>query len=157
MEEKFRPIVEHIFNNWTALQLAVEHSMGGPNSRNLAVDFVDEIARYCVEEANVDVSDIQDELEGVMDEWFDTLCEDNSPAEIANLLFRFLSLLRDGNTAQCELEYQNLPTCKLWLSKPQPAPKSEATCSNNSQEQDSTDVPMEEDSEWTEVKSRKRR
>lgn len=33
-----------------------------------------------MEETNIEASDIQDELEGVMDEWFDTLCEDNSPA-----------------------------------------------------------------------------
>lgn len=35
LETKFKTAVEHIFNNWTALQLAVEHSMGGPTSHQV--------------------------------------------------------------------------------------------------------------------------
>lgn len=31
----FRQVVERIFSNWTALKLAVEHSMGGPNSKQV--------------------------------------------------------------------------------------------------------------------------
>lgn len=35
MEEAFTRVVQHVFNNWTALKLAVEHSMGGPNSKQV--------------------------------------------------------------------------------------------------------------------------
>lgn len=35
MEEAFGKIVEQIFNNWSALKLAVDHSMGGPNSKQV--------------------------------------------------------------------------------------------------------------------------
>lgn len=37
MEEPFTKIVTQIFNNWTALKLAVEHSMGGPNSKQVNI------------------------------------------------------------------------------------------------------------------------
>jgi len=163
MENKFRTIVEQIFNNWTGLQLAVEHSMAGPNSKQVAIQCVDYMTQYCLNEPNVQISDIQEALEDIMDEEFDTMCEDNSPSEIASLLHRFLLLLKEGNTTQCDLEYQNLPTCKLWLSKPQPEP-SQPQVGESSNMQDAelnnsstNDVPMEQDSEWTEVKSRRKR
>lgn len=35
MEEPFTKVVSQIFNNWTALRLAVDHSMGGPNSKQV--------------------------------------------------------------------------------------------------------------------------
>lgn len=35
MEEAFCKVVQHIFNNWSALKLAVDHSMGGSNSRQV--------------------------------------------------------------------------------------------------------------------------
>lgn len=35
MEEAFNRVVHHIFNNWTALKLAVEHSDSGINSKEV--------------------------------------------------------------------------------------------------------------------------
>lgn len=35
MEVAFKNVVERIFSNWTALKLAVDHNMGGPNSRQV--------------------------------------------------------------------------------------------------------------------------
>jgi len=161
MEAKFQTIVEHIFNNWTGLQLAVEHGMAGPNSRQVALECMDYMTQYCLNEQNVQISDIQDVLEDIMDEEFDTVCEDNSPTEIANLLHRFLLLLKEGNITQCDLEYQNLPTCKLWLSKPHPEVSTpgvgESSIPQEPKPQGTDETPMEEDSEWTEVKSRRRK
>lgn len=39
MDVAFKKVVEHIFNNWSALQLAVDHSMGGPNSKQVRLTF----------------------------------------------------------------------------------------------------------------------
>jgi len=36
MEEAFTKIVSQILNNWTALKLAVDHSMGGPHSKQVS-------------------------------------------------------------------------------------------------------------------------
>lgn len=35
MEDTFQQVAERIFSNWTALKLAVEHNMGGPNGRQV--------------------------------------------------------------------------------------------------------------------------
>lgn len=156
MDSKYRVIVEQIFNNWSALQLAIEHDMGGPNSREVVTQCVDYITQFCLSEPNLQVSDIREALEDIMDEEFDTICEDNSPLEIANLLYRFLLLLKEGNLTQCEQEYQNLPTCKSLFpvsqSSPQPASSNSEALPSESQV-----TPMEEDSEWTEIKSHRRK
>lgn len=146
MEEAFGKIVTHIFNNWSALKLAVDHSMGGPNSKQVllkysnmiyritcyylqtAVDCMNYMTQFCLYENNLDIYKIQEALEDLMDEEFETICEDDSPKgmskikfnfklynfdkfpEIAAILFRFVQLMRDGNLQQCEEEFQKLPT-----------------------------------------------
>lgn len=35
MEAVFKTVVERIFSNWTALKLAVDHNMGGPNGHQV--------------------------------------------------------------------------------------------------------------------------
>lgn len=35
MEVVFKNVVERILSNWTALKLAVDHNMGGPNSHQV--------------------------------------------------------------------------------------------------------------------------
>lgn len=158
MDSKYRVIVEQILNNWSALRLAIEHDMCGPNSREVVAQCVDYITQFCLNEPNLQVSDIREALEDIMDEEFDTICEDNSPLEIANLLYRFLLLLKEGNFAQCEQEYQNLPTFKslppATQSPPQPA---HASSNSESLVSESQVTPMEEDSEWTEIKSRRKK
>lgn len=149
MEEAFGKILERIFNNWFALKLAVDHSMGGPNSKQVgkvtiptpneihlacfqtAIDCMNYMVQYCLYENDIDVYMIQKTLEDIMDEKFDTICEDESPKgnilfqinvlgqlsicfdtilEIATILFRFVQLMKDGNLQQCEEEFQKLPT-----------------------------------------------
>ncbi|KAK4876504.1 hypothetical protein RN001_009010 [Aquatica leii] len=157
MEDKFRTIVEQIFNNWTAIRLAVEHGMGGPNSRQVAVECVDYMTQFCLNEATIQVSDIKEALEDILDEEFDTICEDNSPFEVASLLHRFSLLIKEGNLEQCELEYQNLPTCNPWLSNQTQMQSQPVEDVAGESEEINTATPMEEDSEWTTVKSRRKK
>ncbi|KAK9871433.1 hypothetical protein WA026_012808 [Henosepilachna vigintioctopunctata] len=162
MEEIFSKVVNQVFNNWTGLKLAVEHSLGGSNSLQVANDIKDYMVKYCLYESNVQVEDIQDALDDIMDEEFNTICEDNSTKDISIILFRFLQLIRENNLAQLEIEMNSLPTASSeWLTV--------STCSKlNSSCQDtvaaqrheseiSEETPMEQDSEWTTVKSKKKR
>ncbi|KAF5306706.1 hypothetical protein FQR65_LT07261 [Abscondita terminalis] len=163
MEDKYLTIVQQIFNNWTAIRLAVEHGMGGPNSPQVAEECVNYITQFCLNEPNVQISDIKEALEDILDEEFDTICEDNSPFEVASLLHRFLLLLKEGNLDQCELEYKNLPTCQSWLPSQlshimQSQAGEDAGQSNDTRDSVIEQVtPMEEDPEWTTVKSRRKK
>lgn len=79
MEEAFSKVVENIFNNWSALKLAVNHSMGGSNSKQTAKECMSYMVQYCLYEHDIDVYKIQEALEDIMDEEFETICEDDSP------------------------------------------------------------------------------
>lgn len=96
INELFKRSVEQIFNNWTALQLAVEHSMGGPTSQQVcekfvmnyntlylisqtAIEMMNWVTSYCLDQPDPQVEDITDTLEDILDEEFETICEDQSP------------------------------------------------------------------------------
>ncbi|CAH2005870.1 unnamed protein product [Acanthoscelides obtectus] len=177
-EEAFTKIVQHIFNNWTALRLAVEHSMGGCDSKQTALDFMNYMVQFCLYERNVDVGKIQEALEDILDEEFETICEDGSTQEVAVVLHKFLKLLRDGNLQDCETEYQKLPTINAeWLkSNIEQVKKTmlETSSSSEDEEEQNTstarpttnqrppslptvnETPMDEDG-WTEVRNKKKR
>ncbi|KAJ8967075.1 hypothetical protein NQ317_018656 [Molorchus minor] len=158
MEEPFTRVVQQIFNNWAALKLAVEHSMGGPDSKQTAIECMNYMVQFCLYETNVDVDSIQEALEDIMDEEFETICEDNSPKEIALVLFKFLQLFRAGDLAQCEIEYQKLPVMNTeWLrqSKTQ-VPHAAVVDDSSSEENNESETPMVEDG-WVEVKNRRKR
>lgn len=36
--DDFKPVVDLVLNNWTALQLAVEHGMGAPGGEKVIAD-----------------------------------------------------------------------------------------------------------------------
>lgn len=103
MENPYLPVVQRIFSNWTALQLAVEHHMAGAKSQEVcnfvhnykivvssikilqcAIEFVNYIANYC--STNCSSLDLQDVIEEVLDEEFDTICEDDSPKGCWNFI-----------------------------------------------------------------------
>ncbi|XP_068628904.1 pre-rRNA-processing protein TSR2 homolog [Battus philenor] len=115
--DDFKPIVDLVLNNWTALQLAVEHGMGAPGGEKTAQLMAVYIARYCVENI-VDRDDLTELLEDLMDEEFETVCHDNSPKEIASLLILYLGLLKDGHHDELRARIEAMPKCQKWLSEP---------------------------------------
>ncbi|XP_044268968.1 pre-rRNA-processing protein TSR2 homolog [Tribolium madens] len=162
MEEAFNRVVQHIFNNWTALKLAVEYSESGCNPKEVVNDFINYTTQYCLYESNVEPDGIQEALDDILDQEFDTICEDGSTKEIALLLYRFVDLLKQGNTQMFEEEYQKLPIGAMSSSKSIKSQNEDMSevCEANTSEpniEKTSEIPMEEDSEWTEVKSRRRR
>ncbi|KAL1517555.1 hypothetical protein ABEB36_001305 [Hypothenemus hampei] len=159
MEEQFTNLVSQIFNNWTALRLAVDHSMGGANSKQAALDFMNYMVQYCLYEQNIEIEGIQDALEDILDEEFETICEDDSPKQIAQILYNFVNLLKQGKTEEFELEFQKLPVINSnWLSQTQTQNVSNNMVSedSSSDSDENNETPMEQDG-WTEVKSRRKR
>ncbi|XP_044754581.1 pre-rRNA-processing protein TSR2 homolog [Coccinella septempunctata] len=156
MEEILGRIFDRIFNNWTALKLAVEYSQGSSNSLQVANEIKSYMVEYCSQNV-LEAEDIQDALDAIMDEEFDTICEDDSTKEISMIIHKFLQLLRENNLTQCEIELNQLPEAhEQWLTMPQiPQPRGQREDSDSSSDNETQDTPMEEDSEWTVVKRRK--
>lgn len=100
-QKMFKEIVENVFMRWTALKAAVEHGMGGKSGHQVkqnrifnltvhspynfdiyllqtAVESMNYVYEYCIGNDNVTQSEIQEILDEIMDQEFDTICEDNS-------------------------------------------------------------------------------
>lgn len=114
METCFREIVENIFNRWTALKLAVEHGMA-KNGVQTAIDFIDYTARECLASRKLDEIFIMDLLEDIMDEQFNTVCEDDSIKEVSTVLAKYFQLAKDGKIDTIRTELSQLPPCTNWI------------------------------------------
>ena len=52
--------------------------MGGRNGQQLAIEIMDYTHKYCVGNQNITQGELQDVIEQLMDEEFNTVCDDNS-------------------------------------------------------------------------------
>lgn len=145
----FRSAVTSVLNNWTALQLAVEHGMG---TRESAQSLVDYVIETFVSNDDISCEEMSDVLSEVMDSLFQTVCEDNSPDEVGALLWRFYQHHRVGETEKIKEMLSKLPPCQLWLCKPLDTAATPVKTRHLQSVPETMDV---EESEWTEVKSRR--
>lgn len=113
----FHGVVNKVLSNWTALNLAVEHGMGGPQSRQIASWMVDYMNEIFVENPNIEPYEVSDILSELMDNEFQTICDDNSPDEVGAELCRFFRLLREGQTELLNTELSKLQKCNLLQCK----------------------------------------
>uniref|UniRef100_A0A1A9X471 Pre-rRNA-processing protein TSR2 homolog n=1 Tax=Glossina brevipalpis TaxID=37001 RepID=A0A1A9X471_9MUSC len=151
-QKNFRVIVEKIFNNWQNLRLAVEHGMGGRHGQQVALEIMDYMYKYCIGNENISEGELQLVLEELMDEEFDTICEDGSITEICRHLLRYKQMSLQGQYNEIEIELNKLPSGEEWLS-----PGAKATCirvvNDSSSEDEATnteddmDIGMENESE----------
>lgn len=114
--EYLREIVEQIFNRWMALKIVVEHGVGGRDSHKTAIQIMDYMYEYCKTNApDLCESEIKETLDEIMDQEYDTLCDDNSIDEISGLLMKFVKMCRENNVAEIQTELSKLPPCTMWL------------------------------------------
>ncbi len=89
-----------ILGSWTALQLAVQNEWGGPYSGE-KFDWLKEqvIALFSTKGTKIEIDDLLDLLEGVLEEEFNTIAEDESCEEIAKMLLRLFHECINAKTA----------------------------------------------------------
>jgi pre-rRNA-processing protein TSR2 len=151
------PIIRSVFSRWTALQLAVSHSMGGPESEAKYEAFIEAFAQYLVRNARPSVSissmeqDIQEYLDEILDEEFNTVLDDGSSQELAQLFIRYIQLIQEGKLAdvQQELQIQHTTTPAMQMSVRN---KNEDDSSSSSDDADD-DNEMNEEQSTNESKS----
>lgn len=104
------PIIRSVFSRWTALQLAVAHSMGGPDSEAKYEAFIDAFGQYLIRNARPPISassleqDIQEYLDEILDEEFSTVLDDGSSQELAQLFVHYIQLIQQGKLADVQQE-----------------------------------------------------
>lgn len=115
-EELFRVAAGRVFNCWSALQLAVEHGMGGANGYTKAMGIIDAVVDLFKNKPNADWQEVADLLGDSMDDEFNTVCEDDSTDEVGLLLWEFYRHCCSGDRELVEQELQKLPSGN-WLNK----------------------------------------
>jgi len=112
----YKNIVEEIFNRWTALKLAVDNGMHIENNGVQAcLEIVNYIVDYCLNTNGLHESDLEETLNQIMDQEFDTICEDNSTREISKILLKYKTWLLHEKLPEITDELNALPTCEKWI------------------------------------------
>lgn len=113
----FHNVVRIIFNNWTALRLAIEHGMGGPpfltqiKLENIVDSVIETLQGLTLKSINdnTDWCKVSDVLEMKMDSEFSTILEDNSSDEVAVHIGHLYKLYRLGDFDSINLSLESLP------------------------------------------------
>jgi pre-rRNA-processing protein TSR2 len=75
------------------------------------------VTNYCLKNNDLDSDEIKELLEDIMDQEFNTICEDDSTNEISIHLMRFLQMFREGRLPDVAAELAKLPPCVMWIKK----------------------------------------
>lgn len=79
---------------------------------------MDYVTDSCVlTNSKINEEDLTDLLEDILDQEFDTICEDQSTKEISNILLRYLELLNSGQIELIKSELSALSPCSSWIVK----------------------------------------
>merc|ERR1711928_42928 len=144
--------VQTVLNNWTALQLAVQHQMGGPESKAIAEWMVSVIEDFFYENDNVIGSEVADWIGEILDTEFNTVCEDGSLEEVGDNLCTYFNRIRNGKEEEVLLELGKLKGCSVLNCKADPTSERKAAVDNKKQPKNQPD----EDGWVTVSKSKKR-
>jgi pre-rRNA-processing protein TSR2 len=116
------PIIRSVFSRWTALQLAVAHSMGGPESETKYEAFIEAFGEYLTRNIRSTLvisaieSDIQQYLDEILDEEFNTVLDDGSSYELSKLFVRYIHLILQGKLNEIEQELQLQQSTSIQMS-----------------------------------------
>lgn len=83
-------IIRNEIKSWSSLQVAIEQGMGGPAAREKEEWMVDVIANYCKDEgSSLDQYELEEYVETIIDNEFDTIIEDGSLSIFARKIVNF--------------------------------------------------------------------
>lgn len=106
------PIIRSVFSRWTALQIAVSHSMGGPETDAKYEAFIEAFSQHLARNIRPSISissieqDIQEYLDEILDEEFNTVLDDGSSQELTQVFIRYIQLIQQGKLAEVQHEIQ---------------------------------------------------
>ncbi|KAI8364482.1 Pre-rRNA-processing protein TSR2-domain-containing protein [Choanephora cucurbitarum] len=143
----FEEGARYIFNNWTALRLAVEQDWGGVESPEKKEWFIDVVIDYFAKQGKkLDVDDIEAVLSQVMSDEFHTTLEDDSPYLVAKHLYELFNQCIHGNHTEVERLREKAKSQNAYMgsSMGQGDDSDSGDENDDDQEEGGDDEPMEE-------------
>ncbi|XP_076336538.1 pre-rRNA-processing protein TSR2 homolog isoform X3 [Tachypleus tridentatus] len=112
-ENVFHAAVRTVFTNWTALQLAIQHGMGGPYAREKERWLADVAVQYFHDNVDLQPDEVEEFIGEILNNEFDTIADDGSVEEISRKLCQFHRWCQEGHES---LVLENLPKSRtLWI------------------------------------------
>lgn len=94
----FTQVLQSIFRQWTALELAIFHQWGGDTSGELAAHLLEEVKEFFYSsDEKIYKDDMSLLLEDFLESNFSTICEDGSPDELGELICTVYNQCGIGN------------------------------------------------------------
>jgi len=107
----FHRAIEIIFKNWSALQLAVAHESGGPQSKEKAEWMVGATETWFHENEDLEDWEVEEFLEDVVSTEFNLEVNDGSCLEIGQKICEFFQFCSNNNASAIETKLSELPKC----------------------------------------------
>ncbi len=162
------PIIRSVFSRWTALQLAVAHSMGGSESEAKYEAFIAAFGEYLTRNIRpslgIESDGIQEYLDEVLDEEFNTVLDDGSSSELAQLFVRYIHLILQGKLYEVEQELQvqqsTIVPVQMSIRNENDDDSSSSSSGESSEEDEKEDKPKKQSMDidedgWTTVHRRR--
>ena len=112
----FHSAVDAVFQNWTALQFAVDQAAAGPQSADIAKWMASATVQWFCENKNLEYDEVEDFLADIVNQEFNVLIDDGSVTETSKLVcdfYRLCSSSREDCEAEIKRRLQALPKCDL--------------------------------------------
>jgi len=109
----FNVAIDAIFKNWTALQLAVNQSAGGPQSKEKAEWMKGVTENWFYENSNLDKYEVEDFLEQIIINEFYVQIDDGSLYEVASKVCEFYDICTKNDEETIRKKLLTLPRCDL--------------------------------------------
>ncbi|KAM5146421.1 pre-rRNA-processing protein TSR2 homolog [Mantella aurantiaca] len=104
----FHEAVRAVLGSWPVLQIAVENCFGGPYVQEKAEWMVGAVEQYFHTNSDLEQYEVEETLQGILNDEFDTVVEDGSLPEIAQLLCSLYSQCQRGDTAAVQQKIAQL-------------------------------------------------
>ncbi|XP_076055320.1 pre-rRNA-processing protein TSR2 homolog [Oratosquilla oratoria] len=85
----FKTVVASLLNNWDAIQFAVQHRTGGPQSKEIAEWLIDVTENYFYDNEELEADEVAGFLSTIMDQELNTLVEDGSDLSVSMIGYQF--------------------------------------------------------------------
>jgi len=114
----FKTAITAIFKNWSALQLAVAHNAGGPQSKEKA-DWMEEVTeQWFYDNQDIQPYELADFLEDIVITEFNNLqIDDGSFNEVGRQVCEYFQVCKTQSETAVLARLQELPRCDLSQSR----------------------------------------
>ena len=109
----FKVAIDAIFQNWSALQLAVTQGAGGPQSKEKAEWMVGVTENWFYENKDLEDFEVADFLDEIMQNEFTLSIDDGSLDDVARTVCEYFTICSSSDEADIKAKLQSLPKCDL--------------------------------------------